>query len=102
LDEAQRRRDELLAEMSRAERIRRIAPSARLRAEHLAALEATGATIELAAQREEAAEAAMAEAASAGRARPPLRSWLKKRPSVWTRLWRTRRYWLRRISSTRS
>jgi uncharacterized protein YhaN len=69
LDEAQRRRDELLAEMSRAERIRRIAPSARLRAEHLAALEALGATIELAAQREEAAEAAMAEAASAGRAK---------------------------------
>ncbi|WP_019053417.1 ATP-binding protein [Sphingobium xenophagum] len=69
LDEAQRRRDELLAEMSRAERIRRIAPSARLRAEHQAAIEAHGATIELAAQREEAAEAAMAEAASAGRAK---------------------------------
>jgi hypothetical protein len=46
LNEAQRRRDDLLAEMSRAEPIRRIAPSARLRAEHLAALKAHGATSE--------------------------------------------------------
>jgi uncharacterized protein YhaN len=69
LDDAQRRREELLAEISRAERIRRIAPSARLRTDYLAALAAHSATVDIPAQREDMAEAAMAGAALAMRAK---------------------------------
>lgn len=69
LEEAQRRRDEVLAEVSRAERIRRTAPAARLRADHLASLTALGAVVDLAPSREEAAEAAMVEADAAVRAK---------------------------------
>jgi uncharacterized protein YhaN len=69
LDDARKRRDELLAEISRAERIRRIAPSARLRRDHLAALAEYNATVDIPAQREDMAEAAMAEAALATRAK---------------------------------
>lgn len=69
LSEAQRGRDEVLAEVSRIERIRRIAPSARLRADHLTALQAHSETVDILPQREAAAELAMAEAAAAGRAK---------------------------------
>jgi uncharacterized protein YhaN len=69
LDDAQRRRDELLAEISRAERIRRIAPSARLRTDHLTVLSEYSATVDIPAQRENIAEAAMADAAIATRAK---------------------------------
>lgn len=67
LDDARGRRDELLAEISRAERIRRIAPSARLRTDHLTSLAEYGATVDIPAQREDMAEAAMADAALATR-----------------------------------
>lgn len=69
LTDAQRRRDEVLAEVSRAERIRRVAPSARLRADHLAELAKHEATIDIAPHSEEAAENAMAEAEAALRAK---------------------------------
>ena len=69
LDDARGRRDELLAEISRAERIRRIAPSARLRTDHLATLAEHGKTVEIPAQREDMAEAAIADAALATRAK---------------------------------
>ena len=69
LADAQQRRDELLAKISRAERIRRIAPSARLRTDHLAALAGHSATVDISPQREEMAEAAMADAARATRAK---------------------------------
>lgn len=69
LEEARGRRDELLAEISRAERIRRIAPSARLRKDHLAALAEYSATVEIPPQREDMAEVAMADAALATRAK---------------------------------
>lgn len=69
LDDAQKRRAELLAEISSTERIRRIAPSARLRSDHLAALAEYSATVDISAQREDLAEAAMAEAALATRAK---------------------------------
>ncbi len=69
LDEARGRRDELLAEISRAERIRRIAPSARLRTDHLTALAEYGTTVDIPARREDMAEAAMADAALATRAK---------------------------------
>lgn len=68
LGDVQRRRDEVLAEVSRAERIRRIAPSARLRSDRLASLAAHANTVDIAPLREETAEAAMAEAERAGRA----------------------------------
>lgn len=67
--EAQRVRDAVLAEVSRIERIRRIAPSARLRADHLATLQAHSATVDILAHREAAAVQAMAEAEAAGRAK---------------------------------
>jgi len=69
LQEVRGRRDELLAEISRAERIRRIAPSARLRKDHLAALTEYSATVDIPAQREDMAETAMADAALATRAK---------------------------------
>ncbi|MGC8732772.1 MAG: AAA family ATPase, partial [Halothiobacillaceae bacterium] len=69
LADAQRRRDELLAEISRAERIRRIAPSARLRTDHLAALARHSGTVDIPAQREDMAEAAMTDVALATRAK---------------------------------
>ncbi|KKC27915.1 YhaN family protein [Sphingomonas sp. SRS2] len=69
LTDAQHRRDEILAEVSRAERIRRIAPSARVRADYLVALSEHDATIAIAPHSEEAAEKAMAEADAALRAR---------------------------------
>lgn len=69
LDDARGRRDELLAEISRAERIRRIAPSARLRTDHLAALAEYSTTVDIPAQRENIAEAAMADAGFATRAK---------------------------------
>jgi hypothetical protein len=69
LEDARARRDELLTEISRAERIRRIAPSARLRKDHLAALAGYSATADIPAQREDMAEAAMADAALATRAK---------------------------------
>jgi uncharacterized protein YhaN len=69
LDDARARRDELLAEINRAERIRRIAPSARLRTDHLTALAECGSTLDIPGQREDIAEAAMAEAALATRAK---------------------------------
>jgi uncharacterized protein YhaN len=62
LDDAQRRRDGVLAEVSRAERIRRIAPSVRLRSEHLVTLAAYSGTVDIAPPRAEAAERTMAEA----------------------------------------
>lgn len=68
LEDAQGRRDEMLAAISRAERIRRIAPSARLRKDHLSALAEYSATADIPAQRETMAEAAMEEAALATRA----------------------------------
>lgn len=67
LDDAQARRDEVLAEVSRAERIRRTAPSARLRTDHLASLAEHADTVEIAPQREEAAQRAMADAEAASR-----------------------------------
>jgi uncharacterized protein YhaN len=69
LDDVRARRDELLAEISRAERIRRIAPSARLRRDHLTALAEYGATVDIPEQREDIAEEAMADAALAKRAK---------------------------------
>ena len=69
LSEAQRARDEVFAEVSRIERIRRIAPSARLRADHLTALQAHSETVDILPQRETPAELAMAEAEAAGRAK---------------------------------
>lgn len=66
---AQRARDELLAELSRIERIRRIGPSVRLRADLLTALEGHSTTIDITPQREAAAELAMAEADAARRVR---------------------------------
>lgn len=69
LSDAQQRRDEVLAEVSRIERIRRIAPYARLRADNLTALQAHSATVDILPQREAAAELAMAEAEVAGRAK---------------------------------
>jgi uncharacterized protein YhaN len=69
LDDVRKRRDELLAEISRAERIRRIAPSARLRTDHLTALAAYSATVDIPAQREDIAVAAITDAALATRAK---------------------------------
>lgn len=69
LTEMQRARDEVLAELNRIERIRRIAPSVRLRADHLTALEGHSTTIDITPQREAAAELAMAEADAAQRAK---------------------------------
>lgn len=61
LDDAQRRRDETLAEVSRVERTRRIAPSARLLADQLASLSVHAETVDIAPHREDAAETTMAE-----------------------------------------
>ena len=61
LDDAQRRRDETLAEVSRVERTRRIAPSARLLADQLASLLDHAETVDIAPQREDATETTMAE-----------------------------------------
>ncbi|RZL85574.1 MAG: chromosome segregation protein SMC, partial [Sphingomonas sp.] len=61
LNDAQRRRDEVLAEVSRVERTRRIAPSARLLADQLASLSDHAETVDIAPQREDAAETTMAE-----------------------------------------
>lgn len=69
LDDAQQRRDRCIKEASRAERIRRMAPSARLRADHLADLATYAGAADIARQREEAAELAMGEADSAARAK---------------------------------
>lgn len=69
LEEARARREEMLAKISRVERIRRIAPSARLRADHLTALAEYDDTIDIPAHREDMAEAAMADAALAKRAK---------------------------------
>ena len=67
LDQAEERRDEVQGQVRRAERIRRIAPSARLRADNLALLENHGETIDLFPHREEAAETAISEAETAVR-----------------------------------
>lgn len=69
LDAAQRRRDEVLAEISRAERIRRIAPPARLRTDHLASLAEHADTITIAHLREETAERTIADIEAASRAK---------------------------------
>ncbi|AJR26625.1 AAA family ATPase [Sphingomonadaceae bacterium G21617-S1] len=69
LTKAQRARDDVLAQLSRIERIRRIAPSIRLRADHLNALEEHAATIAISPHREAAAERAIADADAAGRAK---------------------------------
>lgn len=69
LTAAQRARDEVLAQLSRIERIRRIAPSVRLRADHIRALETYAATVDITPARETAAELAMAETDAALRAR---------------------------------
>lgn len=69
LTEAQERRDKLLAEVSRIERIRRIAPSVRLRADHLEALEDHSQTVDISPQHETAAELAMGEVDAARRAK---------------------------------
>ncbi|WP_417594598.1 AAA family ATPase [Parasphingorhabdus sp.] len=69
LDDAQRRRDEVLAEVSRVERIRRIAPSVRLRTDRLAELAKYASTVDITPQREETAERAMAAAEDASRAK---------------------------------
>lgn len=61
LDDAQRRRDETLAEVSRVERIRRIAPSARLLVDQLASLSGHAETVAIPPQREDAAETTMTE-----------------------------------------
>jgi uncharacterized protein YhaN len=61
LDDAQWRRDEILAEVSRVERTRRIAPSARLLADQLASLSGHAETVDIAPHREDAAETTMAE-----------------------------------------
>ncbi|MEG8033565.1 AAA family ATPase [Sphingomonas aurantiaca] len=61
LDDAQRRRDETLAEVSRVERTRRIAPSARLLADQLASLLNHAETVDISPQREDTAETTMAE-----------------------------------------
>lgn len=61
LDDAQRQRDEVLAEVSRVERTRRIAPPARLLADHRASLSDHAETVDVAPQREDAAEMMMAE-----------------------------------------
>src|SRR3546814_8055659 len=53
LEEVQRRRDEVLAEVIRLERIRLIAPAVRLRSDHLAALAAHMDTIDIGPQREQ-------------------------------------------------
>lgn len=66
---AQRQRDELLADVSRIERVRRIAPFVRLRADHLAELQAHANTIDILPQREIAAVVAMEEIEAAKRAR---------------------------------
>lgn len=67
LFDAERRRDEILFEARRAERIRRIAPSVQLRADHISALAEHIATVDIAPHRAEAAEAAMIEAGAAAR-----------------------------------
>lgn len=69
LEEAQRRRDEVMTEVRRAERIRRIAPTARLRADRIAALSGHGDTVDIAPHRAAVAEAAMADAEMAVRDR---------------------------------
>lgn len=69
LTDAQRRRDEKLAEVSRAERIRRIAPTARVRADNLVALAEHEGTIDIAPHSEDAADKAMADAEAALRAK---------------------------------
>jgi len=63
------RQASLIAEVGRAERIRRIAPFARVRAEHLAALVEHTNTVEIPPQKEEVALAAIAEAEAALRAK---------------------------------
>ena len=67
LVEAERRRDEILTETRRAERIRRIAPAVQLRADHASALTIHGTTVDIAPHRAEAAEAAMMEVEAATR-----------------------------------
>ena len=69
LEDAQRRRDELTAEVRRAERIRRIAPAVRLRTEREAELAGQDTTIEVAPHLATAAEIAMADAEAAVRDR---------------------------------
>ena len=61
LDDVQRRRDETLAEVSRVERTRRIAPSARVLTDQLTSLSSHAETVDIAPQREDAAETTMAE-----------------------------------------
>jgi len=67
--DAQRQRDEVLAEVSRAERIRRIAPSARLRSDHLVSLAGHAGTVDITPVREETAGTAITEAERATRAK---------------------------------
>lgn len=69
LDDAQRRRDEVTVEVRRAERIRRIAPTARLRADLASTLTGHATTIDIEPHRAAAAEAAMADAEIATRDR---------------------------------
>lgn len=68
LAQAQQHRDQILAEVSRVERVRRIAAAVRLREDHLAALTVHADTIDIGVQREEAALAALAEIDAAVRA----------------------------------
>lgn len=67
LADAERRRDEILTETRRAERIRRIAPAVQLRADHASALTMHGTTADIAPHRAEAAESAMMEVEAAAR-----------------------------------
>jgi uncharacterized protein YhaN len=66
---AQERRDQLLGEVRRDERIRRIAPSVRIRAERLASLSDQAVAFDILPQRADAAEEAMGEIASAAGAK---------------------------------
>lgn len=69
LDDAQLRRDTVLAEVSRAERIRRIAPSVRILADYLISLVEHADTVDVAPHRAESAERAVADAETASRAK---------------------------------
>lgn len=65
LEDAQRRRDALLSSASQLERIRRIAPQVRIRSDQLATMATLANAVDIGETREEAAEAAMAEADTA-------------------------------------
>lgn len=67
LEDAQRRRDALLSSASQLERIRRIAPQVRIRADQLATLAALANVVDMGEAREAAAETAMVEVDTASR-----------------------------------